>query len=300
MAKIILILTFIFLFSCSSKNAKDNDREIEKPTVAVVNYPLYYFAKTIGGDHVTVYFPEINGDPAYWKPTAEQVVDFQNARLIFANGAGYAKWMEKVSLPSSKIVITSNGFKNQWIETIEGVAHSHGAEGEHVHKGTAFTTWLNFKLAAEQAQSIYSAIIELLPEHAEECKRNFQELQANLGKLDIRMEGLAKRYVDKTLVASHPIYQYLEVGYRLNIISKHWEPDEMPTTEQWNSLKKNMDKELVQIMIWEAEPSTEIKSKLRELKVSFAVFDPAANSPKEGDFISTMNENLNQLEQDLP
>lgn len=296
MAKTFPIIALLFLFSCGSKKAKDNAQINDKPRIAVVNYPLYYFAKTIGRDHVTVYFPVMDGDPAYWKPTAKQVINYQNADLIVANGAGYAKWLEKVSLPSSKLIYTADGFKDMWIETSEGLAHSHGAEGEHVHKGTAFTTWLNFKLAAEQAKSIYNSMTALVPDHAEELNGNFEQLMTSLSVLDKRMEGVASKIGQELLIASHPIYQYLEASYGLNMVSKHWEPDEMPTVDQWDDLKKIITENQARVMIWEDNPIEEIKSKLLELKVSVVVFNPCANVPEVGDFMDMMNENLNQLE----
>ena len=147
MLRTIPIAIVVFFISCSSKKDGPGENVREIPKIAVVNYPLYCFAKSIAGDKATVYLPSLEGDPAYWKPSARQVINFQNADLILTNGAGYAKWLEKVSLPSSKIVNTSGSFKDQWIETDEVLVHSHGPEGEHSHKGTAITTWLNFKFA---------------------------------------------------------------------------------------------------------------------------------------------------------
>ncbi|MCK5467205.1 MAG: zinc ABC transporter substrate-binding protein [Cyclobacteriaceae bacterium] len=296
MTKLFPVLIFIFLFSCVSKKENTVENDVEKPLIAVVNYPLYYFAKAIGGDHVTVYFPAIEGDPAYWKPNAKQVSNFQNADLILANGAGYAKWMEKVSLPSSKIVVTSISFEDQWIEVNEGLAHSHGAEGEHIHKGTAFTTWLNFKLAAKQSESIFKVLKELIPNHTEELNQNFEQLNAGLSELDKRMETIAKELGHQRLIASHPVYQYLEAGYGLEIINEHWESNEMPTTSQWKDLQKLINEHQARVMIWEDDPIEEIKSKLDEMNIKIAVFSPCANNPEAGDFMDLMNENLNQLE----
>ena len=297
MTRFLSILIFIFLFSCSSKKEKTAEHKAKKPVIAVVNYPLYYFTKTIGGERVTVYLPSISGDPAYWKPDSRQVINFQKADLILANGAGYAKWMEKVSLPSSKIVNTSIGFKDQWIEVNEGLAHSHGSEGEHVHKGTAFTTWLNFKLAAKQAESIYKALNGLLPDHAEELKKNYEQLQKGLNDLDKRMKEVALSFENQYVIASHPVYQYLESGYGLRIISEHWEPDALPTDDQWKDLKETIKDHQVNIMIWEDEPLVALNSKLKELKILVSVFNPCANTPETGDFIDVMNQNLNDLEQ---
>ena len=82
-----------------------------KLRVYVVNYPLQYFAQRIGGDLVEVEFPApADIDPAFWAPTAEAISAFQSADLILLNGAGYARWVDRVTLPTSKLVNTSDGF----------------------------------------------------------------------------------------------------------------------------------------------------------------------------------------------
>ena len=123
--------------------------------VYVVNYPLKYFAERIGGDDVKVTLPvPADVDPVYWTPGIADIGAYQQADLILLNGAGYAKWVSKVSLPRSKTVDTSRGFKDQYITVKETMTHSHGAEGEHAHEGLAFTTWLDLSLAAKQAEAI--------------------------------------------------------------------------------------------------------------------------------------------------
>ncbi|MCK5703951.1 MAG: zinc ABC transporter substrate-binding protein, partial [Cyclobacteriaceae bacterium] len=181
-------------------------------------------------------------------------------------------------------------------EVNEGLAHSHGAEGEHIHKGTAFTTWLNFKLAAKQSESIFKVLKELIPNHTEELNQNFEQLNAGLSELDKRMETIAKELGHQRLIASHPVYQYLEAGYGLEIINEHWESNEMPTTSQWKDLQKLINEHQARVMIWEDDPIEEIKSKLDEMNIKIAVFSPCANNPEAGDFMDLMNENLNQLE----
>ncbi len=295
MTKSLAVFIFMLLFSCTSKKENTAESDAKKPVIAVVNYPLFYFAKTIGGDMVKVHFPTIDGDPAYWKPNAKQVNDFQNADLILANGAGYEKWMEKVSLPSSKIVNTSIGFKDRWIEVNEGLAHSHGSEGKHVHQGTAFTTWLDFNMAAAQATSNYKAISGLLPGHSEELNKNFEHLQKDLGDLNKKMKEIGKNLEGQHLIASHPVYQYLEKGYGLKLTSVHWEPNELPTDDMWKDLEKTIAEDKVGIMIWEDEPLGEIRSKLEKLNVLISVFDPCANKPESGDFIEVMNANIERL-----
>jgi zinc transport system substrate-binding protein len=296
MTRFLYLLFLIAAISCVSRKERIEEANKGTPTVAVVNYPLYYFAKKIGGEFITVYFPMIQGDPAYWIPDENTVINFQNADLILDNGAGYASWMEKVSLPSSKMVNTSITFKAQWIATEEGIMHSHGAEGEHVHKGTAFTTWLNFKFAEQQAESVHQALRDLLPDYSEELDKNFNQVNNDLIDLDKRMEAITLRLNHQLLIASHPVYQYLVQGYGLNLFSLHWEPDQLPTKEQWDALAHIIKDSNARIMIWEDVPNHEIIDKLNDLGIYIAVFNTCANSPGGGDFMSMMNENLLQLE----
>ena len=111
----------------------------EKLSVYVVNYPLQYFAERIGGEHIKVVFPApADVDPAFWMPDLKTISDYQKADLILLNGAGYARWVNKVSLPRFRMVNTSIGFKNQYIEAAEIPTHSHGSEGDHAHAALAF------------------------------------------------------------------------------------------------------------------------------------------------------------------
>lgn len=294
---IFTILLILYFISCNSKKEDKQAGDSTKPSIAVVNYPLYYFAKSIGGDLVSVYLPDIKSDPAYWKPEVEQIIHFQNSDLILANGAGYAKWIEKVSLPSSKIIVTSAGFADQWTESDEGLVHSHGPEGDHSHKEADFTTWLNFRFAAKQAASIHKALVNLLPDKVEDLDENFKQLNENLMTLNNKMEGISGKIDNQVLIASHPVYQYLEQGYGLKMISKHWEPDEMPSEEMWDDLKKTKSNHPESIMVWEDEPLNEIKVKLEELNILIVVFNPCANKPATSNFLDVMNENIRQLAQ---
>ena len=184
-----------------------------------------------------IYIIPAGEDPAYWKPDQEAIIVFQNADLILANGADYAKWMGKVSLPSSKVLTTSAAFKDKYIVLEEGTTHSHGPEGEHVHHGYAFTTWLDFKNALKQAEVIKNALVKKMPEQKGIFETNFNDLAKQLTALDEKMVNLSSSLKTATLFGSHPVYQYLSVGYGLNILSEHWEPGDEPSSDQWRAFK---------------------------------------------------------------
>ena len=71
-------------------------QDVPLGVVYTVNYPLQYFAQRIADGAVDVEFPEIDGDPAHWEPSPDDITGFQEADLILLNGARYADWVSKV------------------------------------------------------------------------------------------------------------------------------------------------------------------------------------------------------------
>lgn len=268
----------------------------EKLIIYTVNYPLKYFAERIAGDHATVVFPAPpDVDPVFWTPDLETTKAFQGADLILLNGATYAKWTMKATLPQFRCVNTSKAFKDNYIEVTDIVTHSHGMGGDHSHSGTAFTTWLDLEQAATQAEAIMKALSRRLPEDAESFEKNFRLLEKDLLALDTEIEKIVARKPDMPVVASHPVYQYLARRYGLNLESVMWEPEEMPTEEQWKELEYGLEAHPARWMIWEGEPNPESVKKLEKLGVRSIVFNPCASAPGEGDFLTVMQENVTNL-----
>jgi len=264
--------------------------------IYVVNYPLQYFAERIGGDYVDVFFPAPSDiDPAFLTPGREVIRQYQKADLILLNGADYAKWIDKVTLPKSKLINTSKSFKADYIPLEDTATHSHGPAGEHAHTGVAFTTWLDPLLATKQADSIKEALIKLMPGQKEYFLNNYEALKSDLQELDRRIETIVSTDPDKPLLASHPVYQYLAKRYSLNLQSVHWEPDEVPGPDQWQQLDIILENNPAKWMIWEDEPTGETKDLLREMGIQSVVFNPCSNVPEEGDYLDVMNWNANNL-----
>jgi len=286
---LILIITFAFLVINSSMAA-------EPLTVYVVNYPIQYFAERIGGEHVNVVFPAPpDVDPAYWMPDRPTIANFQRADLILLNGAGYARWVNKVTLPRFRIVNTSAGFKDRYIEASEVITHTHGSEDDHTHEALAFTTWIDFSLAARQAKIIEEALSRKRPELKHTFQKNYQRLEQDLLKIGRDLKTMTSKDPSLPLVVSHPVYDYFARRYGLNIKSVHWEPDEIPTNGQVMELNRILKEHPAQWMIWEGKPMKESAEKLKTIGVDSLVFDPCGNIPDQGDFLSVMRQNIENL-----
>ena len=272
--------------------------ESEKLTIYVVNYPLKYFAERIAGEHAAVVFPApVDVDPAYWMPDPKTISDYQRADLILLNGANYAKWVNKVSLPRFRMVNTSAAFKERYIEAAEILTHSHGGEGEHAHESLAFTTWVDFSLAAEQAKAIAQALGRIKPALKDTFQRNYGELEKELLKLDRNLKALVSKDQARPLVVSHPVYDYFARRYGLNIKSVHWEPDEIITTEQMLKLHSILKDHPAKWMIWEGESIKESVERLKAIGIQSVVFDPCGNEPDQRDFMSVMRQNVENIKE---
>jgi zinc transport system substrate-binding protein len=288
-----LVATIVFYLCTVPAYAVTGNRLV----IYTVNYPLAYLAERIGGDQVDTRFPAPGDiDPAFWVPDTETILAYQQADLVLLNGAGYAKWLNRVSLPKRKLVNTTAKTGNEYIRQDDGISHSHGPSGDHSHGDYAFTTWLDFQLAIEQARSIAKALSGKRPEHAQTFADNLAGLEANLAELDQRLKNVAEGLTTAPLLASHPVYQYLARRYQLNLKSMHWEPDQYPPAEQWQALEKILIAHPAKLMLWEAEPATNTVETLGSLGIKSIVFDPAGNRPADGDFLTVMQQNMNNLE----
>lgn len=264
--------------------------------ISVSNYPLAYFAGRIGGEAVQVLFnvPE-NSDPAFFKPDAKAVVAMQKADLIVINGADYEEWRSRVSLPENRMVDTSESFKARLIRIEHAVTHNHGPQGQHSHAGIAFTTWLDFDQAARQAETLAEAMKKKRPGLRDDFSKNLAALLSDLAALDQEMKALGEQHRGQALLGSHPVYQYLARRYGLFLESVHWEPDSMPSESEWQAFGQMRAHHPASLMIWEGAPSTETRKRLGDLGVESVIFDPCANRPPQGDFLTVMRANIENL-----
>jgi zinc transport system substrate-binding protein len=301
LGKISSQLCILFVFACGGGTAVEPPAEspdpVDKLVIYTVNYPLAYFAERIGGDLVEVRFPVPgNEDPAFWSPDADTIAAYQGADLILLNGAGYAKWVDRAALPSSRVVNTSDAIFDRLLPIEGNVTHSHGPEGEHEHDGYAFTTWLDPELATLQAQAVAGAISVLRPDDEPEIRQRLESLRSNLADIDGRLAFAAEALGNECLLFSHPVYQYLIGRYGLNGVEVHWEPDQVPNGHAWENLEELLESHQARWILWEGKPLEATVRGLEKRGISSLVFNPCGNRPAEGDYLSVMAANAVALE----
>jgi len=297
MKRLVLLSILILLGACGEQDSEGSrpDDHSSKPRVLTSNYPLYYFASEIAGDIVDVQMPDIEGDPAMWVPDAADIQQLQAADLIVINGAGYESWLAFTSLDAGRLLDTTQDIKDLLLPIENLTQHQHGPEGEHSHQGTAFTTWLDPRIAMKQARAIAHGLSVLVPAQAEAFKSRLELLEQRLVELDRSFELAFSNLNDQPLVFSHPVYQYLQKRYGLNARSVHWEPDTKPGVKDWIDFQNLLRAHPAKLMIWEGQPSPEIIERLQKQGIQSVVFNPVANQDAADDYFVAMSANLDQI-----
>jgi zinc transport system substrate-binding protein len=290
----------------SSASARsDASAPAVRTEILVSNLPLLVFAKVAVGDVTPVVLPiPEDVDPPFWKPTAEDVVRLQSAAVVLVNGATYERWLPSVTLPMSRVVDSSAGFASELLESVEDVTHSHGPAGVHSHQGTAFTTWMDFALAAKQADAVAEAVatrvpaIAANPAAAAAARERGGKLADQLRALAERTRAAGRALAQRPILGSHPVYQYLARGAGLNMKSVHWEPDAAPTPEQWKELDAVRATHPASVMLWESAPLPHVVQELASRGVASIVIEPMGNADDRSvqNWLSAMEANVARLE----
>ncbi|MCH5372338.1 MAG: zinc ABC transporter substrate-binding protein, partial [Planctomycetes bacterium] len=127
--------------------------------------------------------------------------------------------------------------------------------------------------------------------------KRWQMLKADLESLDEELTTANAAYHDEPLLASHPVFDYLARRCHWNLKSLHWEPDEIPSEEQWLEMQRLLETHAAEWMVWEAEPLPDVKQRLAAINVRCIVFSPCGNVPQSGDYLQVMRENIQRVQQ---
>lgn len=256
-------------------------------------YPTTYFAQRIAGEHLTVACPLPDGaDPIFWMPDADAMGKYQAADLILLNGASFEQWVDKVSLPSSRVVDTSSVLGDQLVRYRKATTHRHGPEGEHTHEGIDGHTWVDPLNALGQAEVIAKALTKRWPQHSEAFASGLAGLESDLRALDKRFQAFAKAWGNRLLLASHPAYNYLAKRYGFEIANMDLDPKQVDAASY-----EEMKFHNAPALLWESAPTDEIAARVSALGMRNILVSPCEGNPGDGqDYLSVMRANLDRLE----
>ena len=245
------LLALLLLTACDESKTPQKSN-----IVASTNYPVKWCIDYISGSTVdNLYLVPSDIDPAFWEPADEDILKLSEVNRIFLNGASNEKWLETRSLTNT--FNSSASSKEKYIK-YKGVEHEHNGK-KHVHDETDFNVWLDFEIFKSQAEQISSELLKIISNPKVDFKANLKSLTAELDELKKEISEASGN--QKKFLASHPVYNYLARSHGWEVKNFHWEPEEMPSDEEWAKLDKAL--EFSSYMLWESEPSEEILAKLK-------------------------------------
>lgn len=298
---VVILAVGMLSVGCGQKEPETTTRT-GKPVVYTTFYPTQYFAERIGGDLIDVVCPVPEDEDAiFWMPDAKAIAAYQKADLIILNGAGFAKWVQKVSLPETRVVDTAMPFEETFIHFEHGTVHSHGKAGEHAHEGLDGHTWIDPVNARIQANEVKNALTARFPEHEGVFEKGFAALAKDLDALDEKLKAYQAAYKNQPLLASHPAYNYIARRYGWNIKNLDLDPEAMPSDEAFRGIKDILKRHPATHLIWETYPTQAIADRMRdELGLISIEFSPcellSEDAQNSGtDYMSVMRSNLDNI-----
>ncbi|RKO65616.1 metal ABC transporter substrate-binding protein [Desulfofundulus salinus] len=298
-------LLLLILSACSTTAASGPPGE-EKIAVVTTVYPLYDFARQVGGDKVEVTrLLPAGAEPHDWEPTPKDMVTLTRAKVFIYNGAGLEPWVQRqlgmLAGKGIKVVEASRG-----LDLISGTPeHGH----EH-HKGEEKAgpagvdphVWLDPVLAQEMVRHIRDAFIAVDPDNASYYKSRAEEYMAKLQALDREYREAAQSFKSREFVTSHAAFGYLARRYGLQQVSvMGLSPESEPDPARMREIVAFCREHGVKYIFFETLVSSKISETLaQEVGAQTLVLNPIEGlTPEEEsrgeNYLSIMRQNLANL-----
>jgi zinc transport system substrate-binding protein len=269
----LIALLAVFTAACGAdKEADTPKKQNGKLKIYTTVYPLEYFAKRIGGDHVEVssIYPPGSNEHTF-EPTQRDMMNIADADYFFYIGLGLEGFVENAqkSLKSESV---------QFVETAANVskdklAVSTGHEDEHEHEDEDHATeehhhdndqvdphvWLSPIISQDLALSIKDALEKAQPDNKAEFEKNYDSLVKDLKALDKDFKTMADQAKRKTFFVSHAAFGYIAGTYGLSQISvAGLNSQDEPSQKELTKIVDQAKKEDIHYVLFEQNVSSNL------------------------------------------
>ena len=271
---------------------KDHATNHANITVAASFYPLYDFAKQVGGRHVTVSNSTPAGaEPHDYEPSTKDLLKTQKADVFIYNGGTLEPWVTKF-LDDYKHTTVKASDHIQLLRTTN--------EQNQTIRDPHF--WLDPVLAEQIVRNIQAGLSTADPTHANDYKRNADAYITALQHLDRAYKtGLASCEQD-TIITAHEAFGYLANRYNLNVEAiSGVSPDQEPSAATLAEISNLARQKNIHYIFFESLVSPRLADTIaQEVNAQTLVFDPLEGLTHENEqngknYLSVQRENLANL-----
>ncbi|HJD84249.1 metal ABC transporter substrate-binding protein [Kitasatospora aureofaciens] len=279
-----------------SSSAKGTDGKLN---VVASFYPMEFLAQQIGRDHVSITDLTAPGvEPHDLELTAKQVAGVQKADAIL-----YLKGLQ----PTVDQAVDQSSARTKIDATAASPLVDHhldeGAEGGDPHQGKGPAgdphIWLDPARYAAIAKGVGDGFAKADPAHAEDYRKNTDELVTRLTALDQEFQAGLKDAGTRTFVTSHAAFGYLADHYGLTQVAINGvDPESEPTPARLAEVQKAAKDNGVTTIFFETLVSPKLADTVaKDLGLKTAVLDPleGVKDPSKDDYLTVMKQNLANL-----
>lgn len=291
---ILLILLVIIIIGAvwfanranTSNHISNIQAQKTKIQVSASFYPVYFFAKEIGGDRAFVKNITPAGvEPHDYEPTTQDIANIENGDLLVLNG-GVEAWGNKIrdNLRETKVKIVIAG---------EGL---YTAQIQDPH------FWLSPPLAKKEVEKITEGYISIDPNNSNYYKEKENILENKLDDLNNKFKAGLKDCSSHDFVTSHAAFSYLAEQYDLiQIPISGLSPDEEPSAQKLARVVDLAKRKNVKYIFFEKLISPKLAETIAaEVGAQTLVLDPLEgisddDSSAGKNYFTVMEDNLKNL-----
>jgi zinc transport system substrate-binding protein len=215
---LISALVVVGLTGCTRSEQKAST----KLQVVTTLFPMYDFARIIGGDRAEVSMLLPPGmEPHSFEPKPNDIIRIGKAGLFIYTNRYMEPWagtiLKGIERQKLHVVDAGQGVSYQKASSEEGDGHAHGNHGADRHAAVMDPhIWLDFSNAALMVDSILTGFIAADPTNQDYYRTRAAELQGRLKALDQRFrQGLSTCDTRMILHGGHFTFGYLARRYGL-------------------------------------------------------------------------------------
>ncbi len=312
----VFLLCIVLLLTASCQKKDDKQPETKKIIIVTTLFPLYDFAKNIGGQHAAVSLLLPPGvEPHSFEPKPEDIIRINKADIFVYTGKHMEPWAENIlkGVDNKNLMVVDASKGITMIEETEESEHDHKhdkkhAAKEHDKKEMDPHIWLDLGNAQKMADAILDGIAKADASNKDFYAENGGVYKAKLADLDKRFkDGLSNCKSDAFIHGGHFAFGYLAKRYNLKYISayKGFSPNAEPAPKWLKELVDKLRKRQLKHVFYEELISPRIADMIaKETGASLLQLHGAHNLTKEEmdkgiTFISIMEQNLINLKTGL-
>jgi zinc transport system substrate-binding protein len=290
---IVIMIGFFGLYSGGIRKST-NQNGPKKLQVSASFYPMYYFAKEIGGDKADVYdITPAGGEPHDYEPTTGDIARIETGSLLILNGGGLESWGDKIKTDlegkPTNIVTATDGLKLQ-----QSAENGNSTADPHV--------WLDPQLAKKEVDVIAGGFEVKDAVNAGYYRNNAAVLESKLNTLNNNFrQGLAD-CKQKVIITSHAAFGYIAAEYGLKQLAiSGLSPDMEPSPTKMAEISDFAKTNHIKYIFFESLVSPKLAETIAaEAGAKTIVFNPLeglSNAELAGgkDYFSIQKQNLENL-----